>query len=405
MEEIKVSHINPTDIKGGASLAGYRLHKDFLKYPEIDSVLFVHKKHTRDKEVLQFSNFFFRQIERVLNKIGYLTGLQYLFSVNWLSLFFRKRFYQTDVFIIRMLHGGYLPFWLPWLLSKIAPVIWRFPDMWAFTGHCSYSYDCQKFKEVCRECPRLSDYPGLLRDTTSFLFRLKKFFYQKSNLYIVSPSKWLLGNIKQSPIFKNAQAFRIPTGVDTAIFKPERKNKRPTVIAVSAASQNKRKGGELFPKILSSLNKVLKEKNLSLDFYWVGEKTLSFPSFSSINHIFLGFLHERELAEYYARAHLHILPTLADNLPNTLLESLASGTPAVTFDVGGCKDVIKHLKTGYLAKPRDIDDFIRGIISLLDNQQRLTEMGKEGRKLIVENFTLQHQTQRYLKLIENILNL
>lgn len=399
MEKIKVTHINPTDIKGGASLAGYKMHKEFLKEPEIDSVLFVDKKYSQDKEIIQFSNFFLRKIEKVLNKIGYFTGLQYFFSLNWLPLLFKKRFWQTDIFIIRMVHGGYLPFWLPWLLSKIAPVIWRLPDMWAFTGHCTYSYDCQKFKEICKKCPYLKEYPALFLDTTSFLFRLKRFFYSRSNLYIVASSKWMEENVRQSPILSEAKVYYIPTGVDTEIFKPPKKHNKLNLIAVSVKLKDKRKGSEIFPKILEKLNEKLKEKNVFVDFYWVGEKDLPIPDYSNINNLFLGFLQEKQLAEYYAKAHIYILPTLADNLPNTLLESLSSETPAVCFNVGGCGDVVKHLETGYLAEPYDIDDFVEGIIKVLNNYQ---EMGKRGRKLILDNFTTKIQTERYLDLIEDI---
>jgi len=400
MKKIKVTHINPTDIHGGASLSGYRLHKEFLKDPDVDSVLFVNKKYTKDKEVVKFSNLFLRIINKVLNKLNYILGLQYFLNINWLPLFFYKRFWQTDVFIIRMIHGGYLPFWLPWLLSKIAPVIWRFPDMWAFTGHCAYSYDCQKFKEVCKKCPYLKEYPKLFIDTTSLLFKLKKFFYSRTNLHIICPSKWMLDNVNQSVILEKAEKYYVPTGVNIETFKPKEKHNKLGLITVSVDLKDKRKGGELFPKILSKLNQSLKEKNLFVDFYWIGEKDLSFPAFSNINNIFLGYLTGKDLARQYAKSHVYILPTLADNLPNTLLESLASGTPAVAFDVGGCSDVVKHLETGYLAKPYDINDFVRGIIKVLDNYQ---EMGRKGRELILNSFTMEKQAEKYLDLIKSII--
>jgi len=403
MEKIKITHINPNDIGGGAAIAGYRLHKEFLKYPEIDSVLFVRHKYTQDKKVIRFSNFFIEQIERVLNKFGYFTGLQYFLSLEWLPLIFKKRFFQTDVFIVRMIHGGYLPFWFPFFLSKIAPVIWRFPDMWAFTGHCCYSYDCQKWKTICKNCPRLKDYPALFIDTTSLLFKLKKFFYSRSNLYIVAPSSWMFENAKQSPILKNLPVFHIPTAVDIDVFQPGQKFQKLSIIFVSACLKDERKGIKFLPDILSKLNKFLKEKNIFLDFYLAGENEINLPYLSNINYNFLGKLKEKELANYYQKVHLSILPALADNLPNTILESLACETPVVCFDVGGCKDAVLHLKTGYLAQPYDIDDFVNGIITILSNPLKLKEMGKKSRELILEKFTQKHQAEGYLKLIKDIL--
>ena len=390
---IKITHINPTDIKGGASLAGYRLHKELLKETDIDSVLFVYKKYTNDKEVIQFSNIVFLIIDKILNKIWYILGLQYLLNINWLGMLIYKRFWKTDVFIIRMVHGGYLPFWLPWLLGKIAPVIWRFPDQWAFTGHCAYSYDCKKYEKVCKKCPYLKEYPSLWFDSTPLLFRIKKFVYNHSNLHIIAPSKWMESLVKKS--FLSNPTY-IPTGVDENVFKPREKFNRPSLISVSVKLKDKRKGSEIFLDILSKLNERLKKRNMDIDLYWIGEKNTNMPILSNIHNMFLGFLKEDELAKYYAKSHAFILPTLADNLPNTLLESLSCNTPAVSFDVGGCKDVVKHKETGYLVKKNDINGFVDGIIYCLDNNMN-------GRKLILDNFTMEQQRQRYLELIHKIL--
>lgn len=403
MERIKVTHINPTDIQGGASLAGYRLHKDLLNYQEFDSVNYVNEKYTQDKEVIKFSNRWLRQIERVSNKLGYFTGLQYMLSINWLPLPFKKRFRETDVFIIRNIHGGLLPLYFPWVLSKFAPVIWRLPDMWPFTGKCVYSYDCERWKNSCYRCPILKEYPPLFVDASKLLFKIKKYIYGWSNLHIVAPSTWMLNNLKQSPILSKFPHYYIPPGVDTGFFKPGVKNKKPTLIFVSSSLKDKRKGGQILPDILELLNQKLIAKDKQIDIYWAGINDLSLKKdYSNINNIFLGQVKAPDMAVYYAKSHLHILPTLADNLPNTLLESMACGTPAVVFDVGGCKDVVIHNQTGYLAKINDIEDFVSGIVDLLLDRQKLESISREARELIENKFTLQRQTNKYLNLIKSI---
>lgn len=391
MEKIKISHINPTDIRGGASLAGYRLHKEFLKEPDIDSVLFVNKKYSNNREVIQFSSCFSRFLEKILNKIGQFTGILYFFSVNWIKLLYLKRFWQTDIFITRMIHGGYLPFWMPWLLSKIAPVIWRMPDMWAFTSRCPYSYNCSK-----------KEYPGVFIKSDKIIFKLKKFFYSRSNIYVVCPSKWLEQEARKSGFFKESKIFYIPTGVDEKVFHPAEKFNKPSALAVSIEISDKRKGGEIFPKILVKLNEKLKEKNIFIDFYWVGNNRNSeISKYSNINNIFLNYLEEKELAEHYSRCHIYVLPTLADNLPNTLLESMSSGTPAACFDIGGCGDIVKQGETGYLAKPFDAEDFARGILKVLENYEG---MGRRSRELVLNGFTMEQQKEKYLELMKNIIH-
>jgi glycosyltransferase involved in cell wall biosynthesis len=149
----------------------------------------------------------------------------------------------------------------------------------------------------------------------------------------------------------------------------------------------------------------LKEKNLFVDFYWVGEKTNRRfqEKLSNINNIFLGFLEEKDMAKYYSRAHLYLLPTLADNLPNTLLESLASGTGVVCFNVGGCAEAVKNKETGYLAERGNIDDFVKGIMFFLERPGSIQQIGDKGRKLVLDKFTLEKQTRAYFDLIKNIL--
>ncbi|MCX6790713.1 MAG: glycosyltransferase [Candidatus Gribaldobacteria bacterium] len=402
MGKIKLTNLNPTDTKGGASLAGYHLHKVLLGDSEIDSVLLVDEKYTQDREVIKFSNFFLRQVERVLNKLGYLTGLLYLMSVNWWPLLWNKRVKETDIFLIRNLHGGLLPFWLPKWLSKKAPVIWRLPDMWPLTGHCCYAYSCEKWKKECWRCPLLSDYPAILFDTTKTLFRWKKACYAKTNLYLVVPSKWMFENLQQSPILNQFPRFLIPIGVDAEKFQPQVKNDKLTLLVISGSLKDKRKGALLWPSILKKLDKALGEKALSVDIWWAGTKDLEIGKFSNINNIFLGHLKEDQMPQYYAKAHLHILPTLADNLPNTILESLACETPVVVFDVGGCSDAVLHLKTGYLVDPFEVDDFVRGIMYFLEDSGRIAECGTAGRALVQQNFTMERQAELYKKLIQDI---
>jgi|GEM_PF-6467296 len=392
--KIRITQINPTDIQGGASLVGYYLHKELLKNPEIDAVLFVHKKFSQDKEVIQFSSFFLRACQKIISFFDYFTGLQYVVNLNWLGLLFFKRFWQTDVFIIRMVHGGYLPLWLPWFLGKIAPVIWHFPDEWAINPRCPYSRDGKR-----------NDYPKVFLKADKILFWLKKFFYSRANVFIVCPSKWLEQRVRESGFFSEQQIFYIPTGVNTELFKPSPKNERPSVLAVSVKLSDQRKGGKIMPEILKRINEKLKERNIFIDFYWAGEVDSGISIFqkikmSHINNIFLGYLNREQLPEYYSRCHVYLLPTLADNLPNTLLEALSCGTPAVCFDVGGCRDLVHHLKTGYLAKPFDLNDFANGVIQVLENYR---EMGENGRRLILEKFTAEREAKEYESLLKSIL--
>jgi glycosyltransferase involved in cell wall biosynthesis len=87
-----------------------------------------------------------------------------------------------------------------------------------------------------------------------------------------------------------------------------------------------------------------------------------------------------------------------DNLPNTVMESLACGTPCVAFDIGGMPDMIEHEKNGYLAKPFDVDDLARGIAWVLGDEERLRKLGSNSREKVEQNFTLEIQARKYLSI-------
>ena len=94
---------------------------------------------------------------------------------------------------------------------------------------------------------------------------------------------------------------------------------------------------------------------------------------------------------------------MQDNLPNTVMESLACGTPCVAFDIGGMPDMIDHQQNGYLSKPFDIDDLARGIVWVLEDEERLRNLGINSREKVEQNFTLEIQARKYLSLYDSCL--
>lgn len=91
---------------------------------------------------------------------------------------------------------------------------------------------------------------------------------------------------------------------------------------------------------------------------------------------------------------VEVRPTLADNLPNALIESMACGTPSVTFDVGGCGEVVRHLETGYVAAAGDAADLARGLQLLLQDEALRLRMAQRCREIAEAEYALRVQTRR-----------
>ena len=133
---------------------------------------------------------------------------------------------------------------------------------------------------------------------------------------------------------------------------------------------------------------------------WYG-RSLDTARRFQVRHLGDLFNNDLMIATSYSAADMFVLPTLADNFPNTILESMACGTPVVSFDVGGISEALTHMETGYLATPADPDDLARGIQVLLDDSVR-HEMGHRCREVVEEMYSLQREIDDFGRLYNDL---
>jgi len=103
--------------------------------------------------------------------------------------------------------------------------------------------------------------------------------------------------------------------------------------------------------------------------------------------LFLGQISEKELQKLYQETAIHCYPAPDEDFGLGPLEAGVWGVPTVAWNYGGPTVTVVHKKTGYLAKPYEIEDYARGIIILLSNPQKRAEMGKAAWEHIRENFS------------------
>jgi glycosyltransferase involved in cell wall biosynthesis len=94
--------------------------------------------------------------------------------------------------------------------------------------------------------------------------------------------------------------------------------------------------------------------------------------------------------------------SLQDNLPNTVMEALACGTPSVAFDIGGMSDMIVHKQNGYLAKPFDVHDLVRGLEWVVEQDKRKVRLSESSRKHVENKFELEYIARKYTDLYSKI---
>ena len=404
---MNVLHINQSDLIGGASIAGYRLHKSLLAQG-IESRLLVGKQKTTSDRVAVIKR---NPIEKQLNSLTWRLGLNY---INCLSTFDipKHNFYKdADVLNFHNLHSGYFNYLALPKLTQHKPAVLTLHDMWSFTGHCAYSYECDRWKTGCGKCPHLDVYPQIKLDNTRLEWQMKNWAYHRSTLTIVAPSNWLT-KLASCSILNRFSIHCIPNGIDTEVYQPlDReqcrlvlniaKNKKVLMFGADNLTDS-RKGGDLLLKALISLQPSLKAQTLLLTLGNGGEAIAEKVGIQTLN---LGYVTSDRLKSIaYSAADLFIFATRADNLPLMLQESLSCGLPVISFDIGGVPDLVRPGVTGYLAVAEDIKDFSHGIIRLLEDKNLRDRMSKQCRDIALQEYSLALQAQRYIDLYRAIQN-
>lgn len=426
---LKVVHLCTYD-SGGAGKAAFRLHKG-LQSIGIDSLLIVLDKVSADPSVKVIPDCELEYVANCNSQDSYFSdrmkqkwkywseigrenpnkpkGVEiFTESSSTVRLDRIKEILEADIvnlhWVAGMIDYNDLPFAL-----KDKKIVWTLHDMNAFTGGCHYSSGCNKFNSKCGFCFQLGS--NTENDLSSETFDIKRRTYDKLDINGVSPSNWLGGEAASSALFSRFDIDVIPNGLPLDIFKPYpgqelRKalniplNKKIVLFGADGIT-NKRKG---FALLLEALNKISDEIIHEVILGVFGDLPTNVSLKSKFDILNFGSVHsERSLAIIYSISDLFVLPSIEDNLPNTVLESLSCGTPVVAFNVGGLPEMILHKGTGYLAKPEDINDLTNGIKWALGEVNNY-EIQKACRKFSEEHFDIKIQTDAYLKKYHEILN-
>jgi glycosyltransferase involved in cell wall biosynthesis len=413
---MKILLVNANDLDGGAARAAYRLHKGLQKCG-ISSQMLVQKKQDDDSTILGSQSRLAKTIamfKPTLNELPLKIYPQLkteIFSPQWLpdNLVDRVDEIAPDLINLHWLNFGFIKIET---LAKISrPLIWTFHDMWAFTGGCHYTDGCDRYQQSCGSCPQLGS--SWEKDLSRQIWQRKAKIWKQLNLTIVTPSKWLAQCTRESSLCQNFQVEIIPNGIDTNRYQPINKllarkllglplEKKILLFGAIKASSTSRKGFHLLLPALQQLRRLERQDEIELVVF--GSSQPQNPLDCGFPVHYFGRLHDDiSLALLYAAADVFIAPSLQDNLPNTVMESLACGTPCVGFKVGGMPDLIEHQKNGYLAEPFVIEDLAKGINWILANRERYLKLSVYARQKIEREFNLELQVNRYLSLYRELI--
>jgi glycosyltransferase involved in cell wall biosynthesis len=402
---LSIVHFSTTDVIGGSARSAYRIHSG-LRAAGHGSRMLVGIKAGDDPDVAAIGGGLIgRFADRLANKACDILGLQYQFVPSSLKVPGHPWVRDADVIQLYNTHGGYFSQSLVARLAGIAPVVWRLSDLWPMTGHCAYPGACERWRGGCGECPDLASYPAIGSDRTAYLFNRKDKIYRCSALNIVAPSSWTEKCARESPLLGRFPVTCIPNGLDAAAFRPIDRAEARQIIGIDPAKKvimfaahilddNPRKGGDV---LLDAVGRLENPERYLL--ILVGEGGRDWARRTSLEVRLMGFVGKPdELAEIYSAADVVAIPSAVENLPNVLIEALACGRAIVASDTGGMNDGIRHMETGYLARPGDATDLADGLRLVLNDETLKNAMEAASRRLFEERFTGEKEISHLLRL-------
>ena len=414
---MKILQLSTYDTAGGAARAAYRLHKGFQGI-NVHSQMLVQAKFSDDKTVVAPQT----NLEKGLAKLGhaldaipprfYRQRQPTAFSTQWvpdliLSTVARL---NPDLINLHWISESYLQIETISRLSK--PIIWTLHDMWPFTGGCHYDQNCGRYVDSCGTCPQLGSNKNF--DLSRWTWQRKYRAWKDADLTIVTPSAWLAKCANFSSLFRNLRVEVIPNGLDTQRYKPINRqivrsllnlpqDKQLVLFGAINATSDRRKGFHFLQPALQSLCKSGWYDKVEL--IVIGSSQPDNQTDLGFKTHYLGQLSDDiSLAQIYAAADVFVAPSIQDNLPNTVMEAIACGTPCVAFKIGGMPDMIEHQKNGYLAQPFEVEDLAQGFAWVLENSERHQKLCDRAREKAQQEFTQELQAHRYVSLFTEILN-
>ena len=420
---MKVVHLNTYEGNGGAGRACLRLNTA-LNAIGIDSSVMVYLQFKESKLSGTFSK---SPIQRALAAANILAerylskavakALKTPFSLSWFgrSVISHPEVQSADIIHLHWINHGFLsPKFLAELDELEKPIVWTFHDSNAFTGGCHVRYACENYHKECGNCPllKISGKDDLSHKT----WLRKKNAYSELNCHIVAPSNWMANSVKLSSLMGFRAVTVIPNTIETDVFKPYVKSEAKKVLRINPekfvlmsgfmpSKNDKHKGTSYLIDALNDLSTRPGIDKDTIELVIFGNKdNAEMPEFP-FKTTFLGtIINDEHLAKCYSAADVFITPSLEDNLPNTVMESLSCATPVVAFTTGGIPDMVKHLQNGYLAEYESSEDLATGI-EWLYHEENAADIQKEARKTILNHFSEPVIAEQHFELYRSLLNL
>lgn len=412
---MRIVHLLSNDRPLGLGTAALRLHETLCSEGHSSQVAVLWKTDNADPHIRAIRN-----SPPWPNDLRWRARLDHLplrltsggrgISLSWLPsrLAPAIRSMAPDVIHCHQLNGGMVS--LGDLASLRIPTVVTMHDMWSFTGGCSYDEECGRYADGCGRCPKLASVRE--RDWSRIGWKRKQHRWKDfPRVAFVAPSKWMAQCAKASALLADATIRTIPYGIDVANRGPDgRKTDRAALdlpqdaflIGVGAAGLgDARKGFDLVVNALASMRQALgPTANVITVAYGMETDAVVPASVGPIRRY--STVPPSKVRSIVAACDVFLALSRQDNLPSTVLEAMAAGTPTIAFNIGGMPDMIVSGETGYLARPFDTDEVAKRLAELIANTAKSQSLGKAAQIRARALFSPRQEASSMVELYESL---
>lgn len=416
---MRVLLVNTSEQTGGAAIAAKRLC-EALGNNGVKAKMLVSRKESNCLTVSSPHDGLLRKYNFIKERLTILAANKFrrhhLFDVDIANCGSRitrlEEFRKADIIHLHWINQGFISLKeIGRIVRSGKPLVWTMHDMWAFTGICHYTRTCEHYKKECGNCPQLYG-GGSDKDLSRSVFKKKLSLFNDTHIAFVGCSDWLATCARDSRLLAGKNIYSIPNPIDTKLYRPTDKvlarkalglpQDKLLLLFAAFRITNKIKGLDYLCKAIQLLLKEKPELYDNISLVAVGKDSDALSAMLPIKVHSLGYIgSEHKMTEVYNACNVFLIPTLQDNLPNTIMEAMACGVPCVGFNVGGVPQMIDHLRNGYVAAYKDSKDFARGI-SLLLGTTDYASFASNARSKVMAAFSESFVANQYIKLYRQL---
>ena len=419
---------------GGAAIACLRLLKTLNQTEGIEVTMLVQEKKRDNPKVKAIAETWLQKklaFERFVRERLYFKfqeknkEVRFAFSPanSGIDISEHPLVQEAEIIHLHWINFGFLSLKSLEKLFKLnKPIVWTLHDMWAFTGGCHHSGDCENYQFSCGNCLQYLNNPSP-NDLSNKVWQRKNAILNRSlrlrskhDITIIGCSQWLSNRAKKSSLFKDFLVKSIPNPLDTNLFSPQKKAEariklglpidKKLILFVAAKVSVIWKGFSYFQEALE----ILKTQHIDhqeIELVILGESDVEIIQKLPFKVHSLGRISDvNQIVSVYSAADVFVTSSIQENLPNTIMEAMACGTPAVGFEVGGIPEMIESYKNGmppngmspngFLAKYKSAESLAKGMKWVLFDAN-YDELSKNARQKVMDDYSEKVVLEQYLE--------